>query len=229
MRLSPRLQTAAELCPRGAVLCDVGSDHGKLPAALVEAGVCPSAIATDIGEGPAARAEQTVALCGLSRQISVRRCDGLTGVQAGECTAVSICGLGGEVMEHILTGSPWSLDKTLILQPQSKAEVLRACLYRNGVAIEREVPVLDRGRCYSVMLARRTGRPVPFPDDRLALLLGGIPAEPAGPAKRAYIQKVLARQRRILLGMLYLTETAEGADRQQTIVDQLKEVLDTCL
>ena len=30
-------------------------------------------------------------------------------------------------------------------------------------------------------------------------------------------------------GLLYLTETAEGADRQQTIVDQLKEVLDTCL
>lgn len=224
MQLSPRLRLAAALCPPGALLADVGSDHGKLPVALVEEGVCPSAIATDIGAGPVSRAQQTVRRHGLTERVSVRLCDGLTGVKQTECTAVSICGMGGEVMEHILTGSPWSFDKTLILQPQSKAEVLRTCLYRHGAVIVEEVPVLDRGRCYSVLLARRTGEQPPDPFDAAAVLLGGIPNAPDSPAKRAYLEQLLKRQLQTLHG-LRCAGDEEAAGRQQKLVEVIERWL----
>lgn len=227
MQLSPRLRLAADFCPQGSLLADVGSDHGKLPAALVAEGICPSAIATDIGAGPVSRAKQTVLRHGLAENISVRQCDGLTGVRPEECTVVSVCGMGGEVMEHILTGSPWSFDKTLILQPQSKAEVLRACLYRNGVSIVKEVPVLDRGRCYSVLLAGRTQNVPPAPDNMPALLLGGIPSAPDSQAKRIYLEQLLFRQTQILHG-IRCTGDEEAAARQQRVISKVKEVIGTC-
>ena len=53
MVLTPRLACLAALVPPGARLADVGTDHGKLPIALLRAGRVASAIGSDIGAGPA--------------------------------------------------------------------------------------------------------------------------------------------------------------------------------
>ena len=47
MVLSGRLQMLADMVTPGSVLADVGCDHGFLSIYLVQAGVCPRAVAID--------------------------------------------------------------------------------------------------------------------------------------------------------------------------------------
>ena len=51
--LDPRLLCVAKHIRRGSVLADIGTDHAHLPVYLVERGVCPRAIASDLRPGPA--------------------------------------------------------------------------------------------------------------------------------------------------------------------------------
>ena len=48
LSLQPRLALLASLVPQGAVLADVGTDHAYLPAALIQEGTIPAAIAADL-------------------------------------------------------------------------------------------------------------------------------------------------------------------------------------
>ena len=50
--LDKRLSAVAALVRSGSRLADIGTDHAYLPVHLVQAGVCPAAIASDIGIGP---------------------------------------------------------------------------------------------------------------------------------------------------------------------------------
>lgn len=48
VRISDRLRTVAHMCEKGAVVADIGTDHGYLPIYLVQEGIAPSAIAMDL-------------------------------------------------------------------------------------------------------------------------------------------------------------------------------------
>lgn len=54
IRLSNRLSALASLVSKGHRLADIGTDHGYIPIYLCQTGIIPSAIAMDIGKGPAA-------------------------------------------------------------------------------------------------------------------------------------------------------------------------------
>lgn len=153
--LSPRLRALAAWIPEGARLADVGTDHGYLPALLLREGRIRSAIASDLRPGPLDRARETARKCGVADRISFRLCDGLGAVGPEECDTVVIAGMGGENIASILAAAPWTADgrHTLLLQPQSRAEVLRAFLQDHGYAIRREALVRDRGHLYPVMEA----------------------------------------------------------------------------
>lgn len=199
MRLSPRLQLAADLCPMCGTVADVGSDHCFLCIQLVKAGKATQAVATDIHEGPVLRGREEVAAAGLKDRIDVRLCDGLCDVAPEECDVVAVLGMGGEMIASILENSPWAFEKTLVLQPMTRAEKLRDCLFTHDMAITREVPVIDRGRPYTVMLAKRGD----MHRDGLSRCLGALRDEIDSAEKRAYLEKVLARQRQILEGLAH--------------------------
>ena len=58
--MTPRLMAVAGFFrPEDRVL-DIGTDHARLPVYLMERGLCAHASATDISEGPLARARRTV-------------------------------------------------------------------------------------------------------------------------------------------------------------------------
>lgn len=48
IRISDRLRIVAHMCDKGAVVADIGTDHGYLPIYLVQEGIAPSAIAMDL-------------------------------------------------------------------------------------------------------------------------------------------------------------------------------------
>ena len=161
--LDARLLTAAEMARAGMRVVDVGTDHAYLPAWLVERGIISSAIATDIRPGPLRNAAETLRRAGLEKQVQLRLCDGLRGIEAEEADDIFICGMGGEQIAAIIADAPWlrDFDKQLILQPMTRAERLRSFLFRNGFAIREERVARDaKGRLYPILRVRYTGEVV---------------------------------------------------------------------
>ena len=152
--LTPRLRLLADWVPPGARLADVGTDHGYLPVWLRLHGRVVSAIACDLREKPLSRARETGRTWGADG-VDYRLGNGLAVVSPEEVDTIVIAGIGGENIAAILARAPWTADgrHTLLLQPQSRAEVLRVFLAENGYAIRREALAEDRGTLYPVMEA----------------------------------------------------------------------------
>ena len=163
LKLQPRLRRIAEAVPVGAHLADVGTDHAYLPVWLLREGRIPYAIASDIHQGPLARARRTAETYGVASRMDFRLCAGLDGVAPGEADAVVVAGMGGETVVSILSAAPWLRESgaVLLLQPMTKAEVLRRDLTENGFRIASERLVEDRGTIYAVLRAE-AGRSAPL-------------------------------------------------------------------
>lgn len=144
--------------PDGAKVCDVGTDHGYLAAALYKSGRVKSVIATDINEKPLAHAAESIKRL-KADGVSLRLCDGLAAVKPYEADTVIILGMGGEVIAGILSRALWtkSEDITLILQPMTSAWELRKYLYDNGFEIMNEPTLFEKGKVYSVIVAKYSG------------------------------------------------------------------------
>lgn len=156
--LNPRLEACAGFVQRGGHVCDVGTDHALLAVHLIKEGIASRVIASDIGEGPLAAAQRTISRHGLENFIRTILSDGLEQVPPDDVTDIVIAGMGGETMVHILGDCPWSLaDKRLILQPMTKADVLRSWLYEHGFAIREETCVRDGRFLYAVLYAEYMG------------------------------------------------------------------------
>ena len=121
MQLSLRLSAIAGLVTRGNRLVDVGCDHGYLPVSLYLDGRIPGAIAMDVRKGPLSRAQEHISQYGLNAYIETRLSDGLEALKPGEGDTLVIAGMGGPLMERILTDGAEVREsfREMILQPQS--------------------------------------------------------------------------------------------------------------
>lgn len=158
LKLSKRLTAAAQLL-RGGLTVDIGTDHAYLPAFLVQSGKCERCIASDIGRGPLLNAAKTVENCGLEDRIELRLSDGLNEISPDEAEEIAICGMGGNLIEEILTAAPWVKREGmhLCLQPMTHFENVRAYLFSNGFEIGKETVCFDEGRFYLTVSADYTG------------------------------------------------------------------------
>ncbi len=212
-----RLLCVASMVRKGARLADIGTDHAYLPTYLMKQGHIQSAVAADIGEGPAASARRTVQEAGLSDSIDVRVCDGLSDIRSDEVSDIVIAGMGGETIMHILSDAPWvkSADIRLVLQPMTKTVELRRFLYDNGFSIDEERVITDDNHIYNVMTAHFTDAdPV---SDLLCHYVGALKADDES---RPYIlaQCAYLRQR---IGGLRKAEKNDEADRLTTVLEEL--------
>lgn len=150
LRLQPRLQCLADCVPQGTRLADVGTDHGYLPVWLLQNGRIASAIASDINAEPLEHARRSAAAYGVT--LDLRLCPGLDAVAPDEADTIAIAGMGGETIITILQTAAWDWrGKTLLLQPMTKAELLRRWLTEHGFRIASERLVLDKGAIYPVL------------------------------------------------------------------------------
>lgn len=172
--LSPRLFAVAELVRQGAVLADVGCDHGFLPVYLLQNGIIKSAVASDINPGPLSSCEQLVIKEGLQNSVSLVLSDGLRGVDCSSYTDVSFCGMGGELISLILNASKehFSPDKHYIFNPMTHPEILRKYLCDNGFEIVGDFIVREQNHYYNVFDAYYTGKTKAF--DESYYFLGNI-------------------------------------------------------
>lgn len=197
-RLTPRLQTVARRVPAGARLADVGTDHAYLPAWLLETGAIPFAVCTDLRPGPLARARETVERRGVAHRVSLRLCDGLSGVEAGEVDCVAIAGMGGETILGILAAAPWVREKTCVVQPMSSLADLRGGLAPLGLHIARET-LAQEGETLYVVMDLAPGAEGPLTAAQLQV--GRAENHWDDPLWPRYLQQELARTRRALAGL----------------------------
>lgn len=159
-----RLLCCASLVREGAVLADVGTDHGYLPIYLLETGRISRAVLSDINRGPLAKAEENVRAAGLDPFVEFRLTNGAAALADLGATDYTVCGMGGELIADIIEHAPHLKCENinLILQPMSKPEALREYLYKNGFLVDRELFVTDEGKHYVCILAHYTGERVEF-------------------------------------------------------------------
>ena len=196
--MGPRLRAIAALVPENCVcLADIGTDHGYVPVSLLLEGRISRAVAADIGAPPLDHARRTAVRYGVAERIDFRLGDGLSVLRPGEAEAIVIAGMGGDAITAILAAAPWSRDgPLLLLQPMSKAEVLRAWLPVNGYAVLAEELAQDKGVIYPV-LSVRGGRMEPASG---AQAWGGFLLQ-GDPLWGLYISDRLLRLRRAVTGL----------------------------
>ena len=74
IRLSKRLECVIDLVPVGRPVLDVGCDHAFTSIALVERGICPYCVASDVRPGPLLAAEKNIRQAFLAERIRTVLC-----------------------------------------------------------------------------------------------------------------------------------------------------------
>jgi len=160
LKLSERMLMAAKMVRNGSTVADIGTDHAYLPAYLVLGGIVPKALACDVRKGPLDNAKKTVELYGIEDKITLRLSDGFDEIEPFEADDFVMCGMGGTLMEQLVSRAYWLKDKSkrIIVQPQSHAEDIRRFFVENGFEILFEDACIDGGKLYCAMAAEYTGK-----------------------------------------------------------------------
>ena len=161
--ISKRLLCCASMVQSGSRVADIGTDHGYLGIYLLQSGAARHVIACDLRKDPLENARRNAKLFGVDGEMEFRLSDGLEKILPDEVDTVVMAGMGGDLIQKILSQCPWRKREGLqfILQPQSAGNVLRRWLCEDGFEIQREEPVQDGHFLYTVMDIRQ-GEPAPL-------------------------------------------------------------------
>ncbi len=161
--ISKRLLCCASMVQPGSRVADIGTDHGYLGIYLLQSGAARHVIACDLRKDPLENARRNAKLFGVDGEMEFRLSDGLEKILPDEVDTVVMAGMGGDLIQKILSQCPWRKREGLqfILQPQSAGNVLRRWLCEDGFEIQREEPVQDGHFLYTVMELRQ-GEPSPL-------------------------------------------------------------------
>lgn len=233
----------ADMVTAGSRVADVGCDHGLLPIYLVQTGKCPKCLAMDVRKGPLSGAEEHIAACGLGEYIETRLSDGLTAYHIGEAQILVCAGMGGRLMERILTegGEKSRSFAELILQPQSEIPEFRRFLRNAGYLITGEEAVYEENKFYFAMKAVYRGQEMsvdreisggqgmPVERETLGLydLYGEYLLKGRHPVLKQYLQKRL-RAVEELIEQLRRKDSVRSGNRQRELFLE-KEQLESAL
>ena len=145
IKLSERLETIANLIDKNETMADIGTDHGFLPVALWERGICKKIILSDVNIGPLEKASENIHTTNPGIQFDLRLGNGLETILKGEVTTLVIAGMGGVLITEILAADlqkSKSFEK-IILQPRNGHSKLRYWLLENGFSIVKEALVKE--------------------------------------------------------------------------------------
>ena len=153
VQLSDRLLSIAQMVTEGSRVADIGTDHGFVPIYLVTENVAPSVLAMDVRTGPLDRAKEHIEEYGLNDKIETRLSDGMEKLKAGEADTVICAGMGGPLMQRIVSdGQPREKGvKEMILQPQSELMEFRHFLRDSKFNVLAEKALYEDGKYYFII------------------------------------------------------------------------------
>lgn len=225
--MDKRLETIYSFIEDGLGVIDVGTDHGYLPAALAQRGYKGNIYASDIKRGPLDAAIRTADKADVAERIGFLLSDGLDACPPEAVDTIVVAGMGGDMICRILDRAEWCMDNRykLLLQPMTKAEVLRYWLVNNEFEIYREELVEDGGAIYQVLVAR-LGTPAKLCDAEL--YTGSFPLIQQSPLFTQHIEKQIARFEKACAG-LQESRSSEKQAREEvyrSVLQQLREEKD---
>lgn len=152
--LDPRLSMIAEMVGRCNACADIGCDHGRLGAFLLQHGWVERMVLADISDPSLDKARALIRLLGLEARTRFLVCDGVDALDTPVDAAV-IAGMGGTTIAGIVERGRARLGNArLILQANVAQSELRARLSAAGYALTDERIVRDGRRLYVLMEAR---------------------------------------------------------------------------
>lgn len=219
MEISKRLKKIASLADE-SVIADIGCDHALVCIEALQQGKVQKAYACDLREGPLAQAKINIARNGLSDRITTRLESGIHNLPA-DTEQILICGMGGKLIEQILTDDPIGPNvQSLLLSAHKDTPDLRRWLIENGWLIENEWMVED-GHFYPILKVIRNNDSSQVPillKDKASLQFGFHPTIDAD------YQNYLDWQIRVWENIVpNMPEPAKS--RQQDLIDLAKERL----
>jgi len=158
-KLSKRLACVAGIINPGGVLADIGTDHGYLPVHVAKNNIASKVIAMDVRKKPLEKAAENIKLYGVSQKVELRLSDGLYKLAENEADTITICGMGGKLIQSILENgsSKISENTQLILSPQSEIREFRKYLSESGYETVKEYMISEDGQFYVIIDCRRNG------------------------------------------------------------------------
>lgn len=208
MQLSDRLLAIASEVPENVSVADVGCDHAYTSIYLAEHKKLKHIIAMDVRTGPLKKAKENIKASGLEAIIETRLSDGLQGVVPGEINAVVISGMGGALIQKILTEGKAVVESVdyLVLQPQTEKAELRRYLHSIGMKIEKEVMLIEDGKYYNIITAIR-GKDLIYSEEEYEF--GHYLLNSKDTVLYEFLQIELAKVQKILLNLEHFREKNE--------------------
>lgn len=213
--LSKRLKAVADMVTKGNIVADIGTDHGYVPVYLVKNNISKKAYAMDINEGPLKMADKNIRLEGLEKKITTVLSDGMDKMVDNMAETVIIAGMGGDLIVDILSrGKDIKGINELILSPHKRVDLVRKYLIRNHWKIIREEMVIDAGKYYTIIKAKK-GEDTEYTE--VELIYGKYLLESKNKTLKKYLQKENEKFSDIL-------NTMKESGNKNTL--QVKEILE---
>ncbi len=219
MAFNSRLLKIAEMVRKGDRVADIGTDHAYLPVYLIKSCISSCVYACDVADGPLENARRNIEKTG-TKGIVLRKGDGLLAVDSSEADTFILAGMGGDLIQRLISAADWIKNEKyeLLLQPMTSVEALREYLCLEGFAIISEQAVRSQGRVYTVMKAVFTGKQQPC--EPLFYYLGRL-VDNIGDDELVYIN----RERRILCSLAKKIKDIESEkDRYEALVGVIADI-----
>lgn len=157
MKLSERLIAIANLVPNNSIVADIGTDHGYIPAYLIENEISKKVIGTDISKGSLDKIIEYVKEIGFGEKIDTRLGNGLEVIKPYEVDTVIIAGMGGLLIRDILEDNKKISNSitNFIFQPMVAAKELREYLIENNFEIIKEELIKEENKYYEIIYAKK--------------------------------------------------------------------------
>ena len=159
LRLTERQKKIAGMLDNMECVADIGCDHGRLGAYLIQSGLAQRVIAADISEDSLNKARNLARRLHIEDKMQFRLGDGLGVLDGSEAQAAVISGLSGMTITGIIQRGG-AAGRVYVLQPMSEAFKLRRALLDMGYEILDEGVAAEyngRQRFYEIIKCRWDG------------------------------------------------------------------------
>lgn len=211
--LDPRLSMIARLVGRCEVCADIGCDHGRLGAFLLQHNQCARVVLTDISAPSLSKARGLVENLGLEERVEFAVGSGALALN-GPVDCAVIAGMGGATISQIVREGRERLGNArLVLQPNVAAPQLRRALCERDYEIYDERVAQDGRRNY-VIICARPGQAV---YDFKQLIVGPVLLDRRPEELTPYAQFRLRVAKKALSGAMASSDRAQAVPLEREI------------